>query len=58
MDQNRIAIVIAVLVIALLVIAVIAFVTSRNRRRLQLRQHFGPEYDRVLQQEGDPRKAE
>ena len=58
MDQNRIAIVIGLLVIALIIIAVIAFVTSRKKRRLQLRQRFGPEYDRVLQQEGDPRKAE
>lgn len=58
MDQNRIAIVIALLVIALIVIAAIAFVISRKKRRLQLRQRFGPEYDRVLQQEGDPRKAE
>ena len=58
MDQNRIAIVIALLVIALIVIAVVAFVTSRKKRTLKLRQHFGPEYDRVVKQEGDPSKAE
>ena len=58
MDQNRVAIVIGLLVIAFIVAAAIAFVTSRKRRRLQLRQRFGPEYDRVLKQEGDPRKAE
>jgi len=58
MDQNRMMIVIAVLVIAIIVIAAVAFMNSRRRRRLQLQQRFGPEYDRVLKQEGDPRKAE
>jgi hypothetical protein len=58
MDQNRMVIVIAVLVIAIIVIAAMAYVYSRRRRRLQIQQRFGPEYDRVLKQEGDPRKAE
>src|SRR5579872_7632769 len=58
MDQNRMMIVIAVLVIAIIVIAAVAFMNSRRRRRLQLQQRFGPEYDRVLKQEGEPRKAE
>lgn len=58
MDQNRMVIVIAVLVIAVIVIAAIGYVYSRRRRRLQIQQRFGPEYDRVLKQEGDQRKAE
>jgi hypothetical protein len=58
MDQNRMVIVIAVLVIAIIVIAAIAYVYSRRRRSLQIQQRFGPEYDRVVKQEGDPRKAE
>lgn len=58
MDQNRIVVLIAVLVIAVVVIAAIAFVTSRRRRSQKLREQFGPEYDRVVRQEGDPRKAE
>jgi len=58
MDQNQTAIVIGILVILIVVIAVIVYVYSRKRRRLQIRQRFGPEYDRVVQQEGDPRKAE
>ncbi len=58
MDQNRMMVLIAVLVIAIIVIAAIAFVNSRKKRRLQLRERFGPEYERVLKQEGDPRKAE
>jgi len=58
MDQNRMIVLIVVLVIAVVVIAAIAFVTSRRRRSQQLRERFGPEYDRVVRQEGDPRKAE
>ncbi len=58
MDQHQIVIVVAVIIIALIVIAAIAFATSRKRRSLRLKQRFGPEYDRVLQKEGDQRKAE
>lgn len=58
MDQHQVVIVAAVIVIALVVIAVIAFATSRKRRSMKLKQRFGPEYDRVLREEGDPRKAE
>ncbi|HKU24061.1 MAG TPA: hypothetical protein VJQ54_01250 [Candidatus Sulfotelmatobacter sp.] len=58
MDQNRIAILIAVVVIAVIVVAAIGFISSRKRRSRKLQEHFGPEYDRVLKQEGDQRKAE
>lgn len=58
MDQNKLLVIIALLVVAVIAVAVIAFVTSRKRRSMKLREHFGPEYDRVLRQEGDPRKAE
>ena len=58
MDQNRMVVLIAGLVVAVVVIAAIAFVTSRRRRSQKLRERFGPEYDRVVKQEGDPRKAE
>lgn len=57
MDQRQVVIVIAI-VIALVVIAAIAYFASRKRRSAKLRQHFGPEYARVVQQEGDTRKAE
>ena len=49
---------IAIVVIAIVVVAAIGFVTSRKRRSQKLRERFGPEYDRVMRQEGDPRKAE
>jgi FtsZ-interacting cell division protein ZipA len=57
MDQNQMVLV-AIVVIAIVVIAAIAFFVSRRRRSQQLRERFGPEYDRVVRQEGDPRKAE
>ena len=57
MDQNRV-IVLAIVVIAIAVIAAIAFFASRRRRSQKLRERFGPEYDRVVRQEGDPRKGE
>ncbi len=58
MDQHQVVIAVAVIVIVLIVVAAIAFATSRKRRSMRLKQRFGPEYDRVLKQEGDPRKAE
>jgi len=58
MDQNRMMVLIAIVVIAVIVLAAIAFVASRKRRSTKLKERFGPEYDRVLRQEGDARKAE
>src|SRR5215469_9023737 len=57
MAQNQLLIWLAVVVVVV-VVAAMAFVTSQNRRSQRLREHFGPEYQRVLQQEGDARKAE
>ncbi len=56
MSQNQILIL--VVVVAVIGIAAVAFVLVRKRRSENLRKRFGPEYDRVLKQEGDPRKAE
>jgi len=58
MDQNRMMVLIAIVVIAIIVVAAIGFITSRKRRSQKLRERFGPEYDRVVRQEGDPRRAE
>src|SRR5579863_4177998 len=57
MDQKQIGLVVVVVIVAVAVVA-IAFITSRKRRSMKLRERFGPEYDRVLRQEGDARKAE
>jgi hypothetical protein len=56
MDQRQLIIFVAV---ALIVVgAVLGFVIRRQQRRKALRQRFGPEYDRVLQKEGNVRRAE
>ncbi|HEY1677648.1 MAG TPA: hypothetical protein VGG04_08085 [Candidatus Sulfotelmatobacter sp.] len=58
MDQNHLYLLIVVAIIAIIVIAAAAFITSRKRRSEKLRQKFGPEYERVVKQQGDERKAE
>ncbi len=45
-----------VVVVALL--CVVALLVMRQRRTAQLREGFGPEYDRVLRERGDQRAAE
>jgi hypothetical protein len=57
MDQRQLTILIAV-VVAVIVIAVITFFLIRKRRSQQLREKFGPEYDRVVKKEGEVRRAE
>jgi hypothetical protein len=49
-------IVIAVVVLA--VIAIVAIVVRQQRRRTELRESFGPEYERAVAREGDVRKGE
>jgi hypothetical protein len=56
--MTHIQLLVIVLVIAALVLAVIAFMFTRKRRSEKLRERFGPEYDRVVRQQGDARKAE
>jgi len=45
-------------VICLLAVIVIAFMVARKRRSDRLRVRFGPEYDRLVKQEGGVRQAE
>jgi hypothetical protein len=40
------------------VVAFAAFFVARKRRSQKLRERFGPEYDRVVRQEGDVRRGE
>jgi hypothetical protein len=50
--------------LAIVVVATVAFGAmalgrnSQSKRRRELRERFGPEYDHLLQQHGDPRRAE
>lgn len=57
MDQRQFTILIAVIAV-FIVIAVISFVLARKKRSHQLRERFGPEYDRVVRKEGEVRRAE
>lgn len=49
---------IAIVIIAVAIVIVFALFAIRKRRSRQLRERFGPEYDRVVRKEGDVRKAE
>jgi FtsZ-interacting cell division protein ZipA len=51
------AVIVLVIVIAVIAIAA-AVIISRRRRSQHLRSHFGPEYDRTVQSQGNPAKAE
>jgi FtsZ-interacting cell division protein ZipA len=57
MDQHTMILVVAAVVVIVLV-AIVGWLYSRQRRSKLLRERFGPEYDRVLKEEGDQRKAE
>ncbi|HXG90871.1 MAG TPA: hypothetical protein VNN73_00690 [Blastocatellia bacterium] len=56
MDTTVVIIVIAVIVA--LAIAAAAWIYLRKRRSEALRSRFGPEYDRLVEQENDRRRAE
>jgi hypothetical protein len=56
--STNVLIVVAAAVIVLLVILLVAMVVNRKRRSQRLRQQFGPEYERVVLQQGDARHAE
>jgi hypothetical protein len=43
---------------ALLVVGLITWLYARRHRSLELREHFGPEYERQVQETGNPRRAE
>jgi len=50
---------IAVLIIVIVaLLAVVGMLAYRQRRSAQLREGFGPEYDRVVDERGDQREAE
>jgi hypothetical protein len=57
MDQ-RTGVVVVVVVVILAIVAIVGWLYSRQRRTKLLRQRFGPEYDRVVREEGEQRKGE
>lgn len=56
MDQQIVTL--ALVAVVVLVLAALAWVAMTRRRRQERRQHFGPEYDRVVQEEGDAGRAD
>ena len=56
MDQR--VVIAIVIVVAVIVLAAILISLSRKRKSRLLREHFGSEYDRAVQQRGDPARAE
>ena len=51
-------IVIVIVVVAAIAVVAIVLLAARKRRSQRLREQFGPEYDRVVQKEGDVHKGE
>lgn len=56
MNQQTVLIVALVVVAAAVLLGV--WYWSQQRKRERLREHFGPEYDRVASEEGDPKRAD
>ena len=48
----------AMAAVAAVAVLAIAYALARKRRSQRLRERFGPEYDQVVRQEGNARKAE
>jgi hypothetical protein len=51
-------IVLAVIVVVAVVAAAVAWYVVRERRRAELRRQFGPEYERVVAEQGDAGRAD
>lgn len=49
---------IPILIVVAVVIVIAAVLLSRKRKSQHLKEHFGPEYERAIQQSGNPRVAE
>jgi FtsZ-interacting cell division protein ZipA len=58
MDQSTVVAIVIAVVVVLAVLALAIWLTERKRTSQRLKRQFGPEYERVLQQHGDSRRAE
>jgi FtsZ-interacting cell division protein ZipA len=56
MDTKTLVVIIVAIVAVVIIVA--AFLYDRRRRSVRLQQKFGPEYDRLVHQHGDPHRAE
>ena len=50
--------IILIIIVAAMAIAAACWILAGRRRSQHLRGRFGPEYDRVIQENGNPRRAE
>ncbi|MEP7049526.1 MAG: hypothetical protein ABJB12_04205 [Pseudomonadota bacterium] len=57
-NQTLTWVIVALAAVAVVVIAVIASRRRAHRRSAELREHFGPEYDRAVAEHGDSKRAE
>jgi hypothetical protein len=57
MNQHQLMLVL-IAVVAIAIIAIAAFLFEQKRRSQRLRERFGPEYDRVIREEGTIRRGE
>jgi hypothetical protein len=57
-DQETMMLVGAIVAVVALLIVIGAWYYTSKQRRVQLRQRFGPEYDRTVEAVGEPGKAE
>lgn len=51
-------VVLAVIVVLAIIVMAVIYARNRARMRVQLRERFGPEYNRVVETEGSERRAE
>jgi hypothetical protein len=56
--MNSAQIVILLVVVAAMIVAALVYMLARKKRSQNLREQFGPEYDRVVRKEGDVPKGE
>jgi hypothetical protein len=49
---------VAIVVVIAVIVIIAAWLIARRRSSAHLKKKFGPEYDRAVQQHGDPRHAE
>ena len=57
MNQHQLTLLVIV-VVAIALVALAAFLIEQKRRSQKLRERFGPEYDRVVREEGATRRGE
>jgi hypothetical protein len=50
--------IVIIVVLVVIVLAVVGWFVAQDRRRRQLRERFGPEYDRTVDEQGNRRDAE